>query len=382
MRSSYYLLILAFVSISCKQEKYDLINFDPRNLIVKEFMLSEIAEDINYIPLDNRDPLAMIHDNIEVVNNSIYLSDRYMGLLVFDKTGKMIRRIGSKGRGPGEYIYSFNFTVDEKTETIYVCDNNIIKVYSKNGQFIRSFPLKMYGDLVYRIKFINSTLFAFFLDQFENAENKWITVDSLGNLTKKEIRKTPAFTCNSTVGHGAYIFQDKVSYWNSFNDTVFSILPDLTEKPSIILTPGDHRFPKSQINIPIEDLSNYLSVRLILETDHYSIIQYNLKEKKQILFVKKENKESYLFNWEYNGRCSLINDLDGGPGFVPKIYFKENGSEFLAGFLNSIQFKSFLTSEEFKRSVPKYPEKKNVLEKMVDNFNETDNPVLIIIKLK
>ena len=265
MRSS-YLLILVLLSISCKQEKYDLIEFDPRNLIEKEFMLSEIAEDINYIPLDNREPLAMIHDNIEVVNSSIYLSDRLMGLLVFDKTGKMIRRIGSKGRGPGEYIYSFNFTVDEKTGTIYICDNNIIKVYSKNGQFIRSFPLKMYGDLVYRIKFLNATLFAFFFDQFENAENKWITVDSLGNLTKKEIRKTPAFTCNFTVGQGAYIFQDKVSYWNSFNDTVFSILPDLTEKPSIIITSGDHRFPKSHINIPIEDLSNYLSVRLILET--------------------------------------------------------------------------------------------------------------------
>jgi hypothetical protein len=40
--------------------------------------------------------------------------------MVFDRNGKFIRKIGSIGRGPGEYVHYFNFTVDENSESVYV----------------------------------------------------------------------------------------------------------------------------------------------------------------------------------------------------------------------------------------------------------------------
>jgi hypothetical protein len=377
-----YLFVLFFLMISCKSKDNTLFEFDPRNLIENKIRLSEIADDIKYIPLDNIYPLGFIHDNIEFINNSIYLSEKDIGILVFDITGKMIRKIGSKGRGPGEYLYTFDFTVDEKTETIYVWDNNIIKVYSKNGKFIRSFSLKEYGDFIYPIKFLNSSLFAFFSVQFENAEYKWIAVDSLGNLIKKERRKTPAFTSNASMGQGAYIFQNNITYWNSFNDTVFSIFPDLTEKPSFLFSPGDHRLPKSPKNIPIDEVTQYLSVGQVLETDSFLMIRYFYKGKKGFVLVEKENRISYMVNWEFNGSSGIINDLDGGPSFVPKNNFHENGREYIAGLINPIQFKPLISSVEFKNSVPKYPEKKKELEILANSLKDTDNPVLMIVRLK
>jgi hypothetical protein len=364
---------------SCKTKDNKLYEFDPRNLVENKISLSEISEDIKYIPLDNSFPLGLIHDNIEFINNSIYLSEKDIGILVFDRTGKMIRKIGSKGRGPGEYLYSFNFTVDEESETIYVWDNNIIKVYSKSGIFVRSFSLKEYGDFIHPVKFLNSSLFS---PQFENARYKWVKVDSSGNLIKKEKRKTPAFTSNSSLGEGAYIFHNNITYWNSFTDTVFSILPDLTEKPSYLFSPGEHRFPKSQKIIPIDELTQYLSVAQVLETDRFLMIRYFYKDKKGYLLVEKENRKSYLVNWEFNGSSGILNDLDGGPSFVPKIYFKENGREFIAGLVNSIQFKTLESSDELKKMVPKYPEKKKELERLANSLKETDNPVLMVVRLK
>jgi len=376
------LFVLVLLMITCKSKDNALFEFDPRNLIESTMKLSEIAEDIRYVPLDNSFPLGMIHDNIEFINNSIYLSEKDIGILVFDKNGKLIRKIGCKGRGPGEYLYTFNFTVDEKTETVYVCDNGIIKVYSKNGKFKRSFSLKKYGDFIYPINFFHSSLFAFFSIQFENSDYKWIKVDSSGNMIKSEKRKTPAFTSNSNIGQGSYIFQNNIKYWNSFSDTVFSILPELVEKPSFLFSPGEHRFPKSQNIIPIDKLTQYLAVAQMFETEHFLLIRYFYNENKYFLLVEKENRKSSLIKWEFNGNSGLLNDLDAGPGFVPKKYFKENGLEYLAGLVNSIHFKTIISSDEFSETRPKYPEKKKELVKFANSLNETDNPVLIIIRLK
>jgi len=129
---------LTLLAFSCKSPDNGLYEFDPRSLEENEITLSEIADDINYIPLDNSYPLGLIYDNIEFINNSIFLSVKDIGVLVFDRIGKTLRKIGSKGRGPGEYVYNYMFTVDENTESVYVLDyNEIGKVFSKSGESLR-----------------------------------------------------------------------------------------------------------------------------------------------------------------------------------------------------------------------------------------------------
>jgi hypothetical protein len=121
-----FLILLSL--LSCKSQDKSLYEFDPRNLKENEISLSEIADDISYVPFDNSFPIGVVYENIEFINNSIYLSARDIGILVFNKEGKTLKKIGSVGRGPGEYIVNFLFTVDQKTETVYVWDSdNLIK---------------------------------------------------------------------------------------------------------------------------------------------------------------------------------------------------------------------------------------------------------------
>ena len=68
--------------------------------------------------------------------------------------------------------------------------------------------------------------------------------------------------------------------------------------------------------------------------------------------------------------------------FSPIHYFTENDREYLVGIVDAFQLKSYTLSEEFKNSLPKYPERKKEFEKFANSLKETDNPVLMMVRLK
>ncbi len=378
-----YLFILLFLAFSCKSDKNDLVKFDPRIIDKKEITLSQIADNISYTPLDNNIQLGDFGDfHYPVfINSEIFLYENKIGVLVFDRTGKFIRQIGSKGRGPGEYRYGIDFTVDKMTETIYINDLGDIKVYNKEGQFLRSFLLKQHGDMINSIKFFNSMLFAFYAIQFENTPNEWIAFDTLGNVITSQKRRIAQFISNVGGGESAYYYNDKIAYWNQYSDTIFLISKDFLQTPSFLVSPGDHRYPKSMVNSPTE-LSNCMSLRQIFETHNFIIARYILNEEKCFVLINKVDHRIFLFNWEYDGSGGILNDLDGGPRFIPKAYYTENDIEYIIGFLYPYQLKQYILSADFKDSTPKFPDKKIELEKLANNLKETGNTILEIVRLK
>lgn len=75
----------------------------------------------------------------------------------------------------------------------------------------------------------------------------------------------------------------------------------------------------------------------------------------------------------------LINDLDGGPNILP-LTIKDDNT--IVGCVDALQLKNHVSSEAFKNSTPKYPEKKKEPEKLAASLKETDNPVLMLVTLK
>jgi len=75
----------------------------------------------------------------------------------------------------------------------------------------------------------------------------------------------------------------------------------------------------------------------------------------------------------------LINDLDGGPNFLPRTIKNDNT---IVGWIEPSKLKSHVATDDFKKSAPKYPEKKQKLEKLANSLKETDNPVLVMVRLK
>ena len=95
MRVIILYIIFTFLTISCKKENEGLIGFDPIILSENVITLTEIADDVSYIPIDDKFPLGLIYDKIKFINNSIYLSAKDIGILVFNKEGKFIQIIPS-----------------------------------------------------------------------------------------------------------------------------------------------------------------------------------------------------------------------------------------------------------------------------------------------
>jgi hypothetical protein len=379
----YYLPFILLLTISCKQKEQNLIEFDPRSLDKNEIALSQIADNISYTPLDNSIQLGEIYDfhYPKFINNSIFLYENEIGVLVFNRNGKFIRKIGRKGRGPGEYIHGLDFTVDNKTETVFINDRNIIKVFNKEGQFLKSFSLKKFGDLINSIEIFNSNLLAVYAIQFENTPYDWMVFDTIGNVITQKKRRIPQFTSNVGGGKGAYHFNDKIGYWDEYSDTIFLISDNYRQIPSFIISPGEHRYPKTTINAPTE-LNNKISLRQIFETRHFLIVRYIFNEINYFALIDKENNEIFLSNWEFNGSGGILNDLDGGARFLPKSYYIEEDKEYIVGFSYPNQLIDLVSSNEFKNSTPKYPEKKLELIKLATNLKETDNPILVTVRLK
>ena len=63
-------------------------------------------------------------------------------------------------------------------------------------------------------------------------------------------------------------------------------------------------------------------------------------------------------------------------------YYSENEDEFIITLINPFNLKTYVASAEFKSIIPKYPEKKKELIKLADSMKETDNPVLVLVRLK
>ncbi|MDX9782991.1 MAG: 6-bladed beta-propeller [Bacteroidales bacterium] len=379
--------ICMILSFSCSNDHHDLYNFDPRTLEEKPVFLSDIADDVTFIPLDNSVPLGLIYNDIFFCNNSIYLSTKDNGVLAFSRSGKFLRNIGTKGRGPGEYAYSFDIGIDEDNEIIYVRDNRTIRVFSSKGRFIRSFSVESFGRIE-RMEIFDSKIYATFYAGEKSSEFAWIVLDSLGKMIKRGERRLPVFEANYGAGAGIYRFMNQISYWDNFIDTVYSVSPDLTEKPSFIISTGNHRSPRGRIK-SFEDLENKLVLKSIFETKKFLVIRY-FYQKPTIAMIEKDSHRYFLVYlagddsglWESNFTGGLTDDLSGGPAFLPHSSFEEDGIEYMFGLIDSWQIKSHVESPGFSNTKSTLPDKKEELKKLAASLKETDNSVIVLVRLK
>ncbi|HPM03038.1 MAG TPA: 6-bladed beta-propeller [Candidatus Cloacimonadota bacterium] len=368
--------LLLIIAISSKSQTNNLYEINPPAFIANKIVLSEIADDINYVPLDNSFPLGRIL-NIKKVNNSFYTSVQNVGLLVFNKDGKLVRKIANIGRGPGEYIVYLYFTIDANKGDIYVMDNNTIKTYSKDGNFIRNIPLEEYGGYFRGIEFLNSKLLASEFIVIGKAKYNWIILDTLGNLMSEKLNLIPTFKTRMAGIGGTYSFNNKIGYWDLFNDTIFTVSDDCSYKTSYVFSHGEYRMPRA--------LDNKMELRLIplslFESSSFIIYQYTYNEELKVAFIDKVSKKSYLSDINTDDSCDMENDLDGGIMCRPLCFYEENGREFLLGYIHPNKLKTHITSNKFKNSVPVLKSKKQELEGLANSLNETDNPILMILRL-
>ncbi len=388
-----YLLLLCLIAYSCSSTDSNLYEINPEEFTVNKITLSDIADDIKYIPLDNSTAIGLIY-TYKITESSIYLSVKDIGILEFDHEGKLLRKIGSHGRGPGEYYYYMHFDFDPNAKSVYVLENNIIKVYTGNGQFQRNITLKEYGGRIFDdINFFNGKLLITENIYMGQAKYSWLILDTVGMLIKSKHNPIPIFNSNLPSAGGTYKFDGKIVCWELYNDTVYSILPDLSYGISFIFSPGEYRWPKSTVQISqsnsfVSFLNNHMQILRMFETNNFLVLVYSLRGN-WIAVIDKLKSKTFLCGVESFGGTlgskqvgGILNDLDGGTLFQPENYFVEDSQEYMVGLQYPYQIKVHVASTDFKNLIPEYPEKKKELEKLANSLKETDNPVLVLVRIK
>ncbi len=376
MKAACFLLPLLLVA-SCGSTDDEIIKVDFEKLSENEISLSEIDDDITYIPLDNDYPMSIFY-RIEIFNDTIYLDEMGNGMFALDMSGKMTRRYGSRGRGPGEYVYGLRFTIDRNNRILYLLDMKNILKYSLDGTFLGNISLEKYPGHFRDIKCQNSVIIVFEFIGAGKAVYNWIVIDAEGNLIKEKYNSVPSFKSGWGFTESVYELESSTYYYNIYNDTVFSISPDLSYKASFLFKPSELRWPRHDTDF--SERFNYINVDLVLETRAFILLQYYYK-KSNMAFIDKGSGKSYKVTWE-EGNGGIINDLDGGAPFEPKKYFEEDGIEYLIGYTQPVNILTRLRTDDFKHSVPRYPAKKEALVKMSEKLKETDNALLTIVRLR
>jgi len=397
------LIILMVVFCSCGRKStnetgntgsviaIDLLS-EPGSTVKK---LSEIAENVQYIPLQTTESslLGGIRRKIVTTDSKIYISSGEE-VLCFDMSGKFQFKIQNTGRGPEEYTYLRDFDISSDNRFLALLTTSKLLIYgiSENGfTFQRSITLKDPAPwLVSIVPETENILLS--IAPFEGIEP---TLSLLINASGDSMHFKPnCYKYKMAREHNyqslnemiAYSVEDYACFKEEFSDTVFCVnAKDNLFKPRIIFN-SHGTLTTPAIRAGLEQVRNNLTfIAYIFETPRYVFYKYfTMQAQNALLFDKRANTKHLLYKQDLQSdqKSALKDDLSGGPDFNIEFLNSYCSGGRLFSFAEALALKKYVASEDFKNAQAMDTKKKIELKKIADSLKETDNPVLIMLTLK
>jgi hypothetical protein len=390
----------------------------------RQMTMSELIEEVEYIPLETAlNFMVGRTDHLIVTDSRIYIGG-FDHLYAFTREGKFVSDVGRKGRGPGEWDYYAEVSVDEKKQAVYVNTYDKIFEYAQDGKFSRDFEkLKFQRGDENRVPnpfvSIRDGLFLGYLNNNTGDEPyNWIIFDSAGTVVKQfdnhiKLNKEPF---SSRVFYSAIAYTDG-AVWvkEGINDTIFNISRKGELVPSFVFDFGKYAFPLDAM-ITFQSISELASKAvtvtswpfwpMVVSRDHIFFITKVGKNtgiptppgnstKMYVMGNEVEISDSgdvlgmynialgttrFLDRDSFSRLLGFVNDIDGGLSFWPQ-YYNDSENE-LVQVLEAYKMKDLLTDKYFAAHPAKDPAAHERLRELLRNLNENSNPVIVIAKLK
>lgn len=379
-------MLLAGIMLIAIQAESQPSRIDLRKMPEKRTLkLSEIGvADIQYIPLETS-PECMIKSIRNVsFGKDFFLVQYFAEINLFSYDGKFVTRVGTIGRGPNEFTIAHGADINPKTGSIYVADGFQQKflVYNKKGEVLRTFKTPVSGPLTFT--FTDDGILCYYHNHMGITVNSFVLVDTLGSIIRNFPNRYP---WKRTVPNVAYIGENIFYRFNGnllkkeiYSDTVYTYR-NKGFVPNLIIDVGKLRLTPEirEKNDAKYIMGNFLTPMNLFEFGEYiyyeMVIPWEGETEGLSWIGSKDGKFSVLFDPEID----LVNDFDGGPKIWPRTV-KDNS--ILISWTDAINFKQFVNSPDFKTSGATNPEKKKQLEKLAASVDETDNPIVMLIKIR
>lgn len=337
--------------------------------------ISLIAKNIEYIPLETNKK-SFFHPEIvkyRFKDSLIVLSDGDK-ILVFNRNGKFIRRIGKTGKGPGEHLRIHGFDING--DTLYCSSSGTRKIikYTLEGKYIGETNLK--SQAAY-FRSLGDKGFGWY-DRHKGSiiyfDRMWNSTDTLKveyNVSPKRYRWVMG------VPDCYYLYQrnNRLLFNNYRNDTIWDVT-DKKRKPAIIFDLKERIMPESSTIWSMdgnekkyrENWVKYDRVHPVMGDSLVVVVHYNYSYEKQLLHVYNKNrKQTQCFETDH-----IIDDVHGD-------------FEICAYPIQSNKIINFLSYEDIKEEYDgaESEEAKAFLKGLLDKVkNINGNPVMVIIEIK
>lgn len=436
MKHMFLLLIGVFVLLGCSSNKKQepisksgipVINLSEDVSTVPSFLLSEVAEKLEIVPLEMTDE-SVLSDitEMQVTDHNIWIDHgREFYIYRFSRSGKFLNKIGSIGQGPGEYTNYSTFLVDEDKKEVYIIANtNGVLAYDFEGNFKRKIVdiqmiLQLFASPYDQYILNNQKFFAtqnFGLYRPIDRDSLWSFVSLGDDFQKKKYFKNPAH-----VGKEEQIIANRanmdrmVNYWMEYLTSVDTYNGQLTLK-----------YPDTDTIYCYDDATNQLLPQYAIFTDEekgdYEATHLWFKDRKAfdyfsiksyyptkdfIYLVGSKGEEVYTYCYNKKDgsvrlqkRQSAIterdvpwfsfplrqmkrdfvldNDLGGGDFTVDS----RSSGKYWIDILEPGSDESWIDIDQIKSTTVIDESKKKELIRVLESATEDSNPILMIATLK
>jgi hypothetical protein len=347
--------------------------------------LSEIGvTDIQYIPLETSEDCMIKSIRNVIFGKDFFLIQYFADINMFRYDGSFVTKIGTIGRGPNEFTIAHGADINPKTGSIYVADGFQQKflVYNKNGKVLRTFKTPLTGPLSF--VFTDDGILCYYHNHMGIVENSYILIDTLGSILRNFPNRYPwKRTVPNVIFLGEnifYRFNGNLLKKEIYTDTVYAYR-NKGFIPNLIIDVGKLRLTPQirEKNDAKYIMGNFLTPMNLFEFGKYiyyeMVIPWEGETEGLSWIGSKDGKYSVLFDPE----TDLINDFDAGPKIWPRTV-KDNS--IMISWTDAINFKQHINSSDYKALNPTNTEKRKQLEKLAASVNETDNPIMMLIKIK
>jgi hypothetical protein len=401
-----FIILLIVISSGCQnnddsKNKIQTIDIIAHLENIQQINLSQIANEIRYVPLENRDDIFIADlSNFYVSDKHIIAKDRE-SLILFDKTGRFITKFGNRGRGPGEYQSISNIFIGNEKMVFF---NSIVDLFEfdTDGNFIKKYANILKVDEKYPIqnwRMINDSLLIGNVDNMTGQiEYKALIINKNGE-TIRAFKNYDLLQSTGSRVYGGYArifeFGNTIYFKELFNDTLFVLHNEYELIPKFVFNLGDYGVPNS-VRVKFPPITNdYLTISDIAQTKNLMVMRVRLgdnlastgplsgnstnavcifnKDTGELAFCKPSDEEEAIFP------IGINNDLDGGPRFNPT---KMVNDSIMVMSISAKQLREYVASKEFQTNNPKYMERKQDLIELANNLTDYDNPVLMFVTFK
>ena len=333
----------------------------------KEIMLNELASDIRYVPLETTDDCLM--------NNEFYIMQYTgediitSGIFHFDKNGKFLNKIGSKGQGPEEYLQGLFAFGDWKNKLLYVQNWTTLTCYGFDGTFVRSVPTPQLNMGAAGLFDENHILYSNDIYYADKANPiQLYMVDSQNGKTVSKWRGHLEENKKYGMILTSRDYDNSLFYKPALENVIFKILSPKKRQLVYKFDCSGKDIDVSADEVDPKKRFQFLSVYWAKETAQYLFVNYGMKNISRLGIYDKEKK---TFT-----NVTIKDNLASGYDIHPAWTSDDN-------HLLMVYYAGGLLQDKEKRySTGLLPERKKELDELLKNIKEDDNPVVILVTLK